>query len=333
MKVKRINFIYTLFVFLFIISSGSTLIAQDETDGIPFVAYWAIGDSFDFKITKIDKKWSGTDLVKNDSSSYIANFEVIDSTEHSYTINWTFKNELFDTDDESFISIFKSRAAINDIINKYTETSIVYKVDEYGETPEIINLSEIKKQTKELFDALLNEITESNSNQSKEFKKAMSAMLKIYTSDEAIKQLVLIELQYIHFPFGTEYFLDEPYEYEGEIASLISNKPIRGDVILSVENVDSDNSYCILKEETILNSGDVKEQVSLLLKKMNLDGAELSELLKSAIYDIKDINYYHYYYDPGIPDKILINRIINLSIGEQKVVISNSVKIDLLEVY
>ena len=69
-----------------------------DTTAVPFVAYWAIGDSYNFRITKIKKKWINKKQVRDDSSSYIANFQVLDSTENGYTIQWSFKTNLGDFD-------------------------------------------------------------------------------------------------------------------------------------------------------------------------------------------------------------------------------------------
>jgi hypothetical protein len=56
-------------------------ISQTDTIYIPFVAYWSKGDSYDFAVRKIKKKWDNGSLTKNDTIGYIARFEVLDSTE------------------------------------------------------------------------------------------------------------------------------------------------------------------------------------------------------------------------------------------------------------
>ena len=74
----------------------STLISYSQIDStkIAFVSYWYVGESYDFKITKIKEKWKEEEMSEKKESSYLANFTVIDSTESSYTTKWSYENDL-----------------------------------------------------------------------------------------------------------------------------------------------------------------------------------------------------------------------------------------------
>lgn len=65
--------------------------AQIDSTKVQFVAYWSIGDSYDFKVTKVKQQWKEGKQTKDEKRSYTANFKVIDSTATSYTIDWTIK--------------------------------------------------------------------------------------------------------------------------------------------------------------------------------------------------------------------------------------------------
>ena len=57
----------------------------------------------------------------------------------------------------------------------------------------------------------------------------------------------------------------------------------------------------------------------MLFKKMGLEEDKAEELMKSAIFNITDLNYYQYYYDPGIPHRIYGSRKTILNLDNTKV--------------
>ena len=69
-------------------------LAQSDSTNVAFVSYWSVGDEWHFRITKIKEQWKEGVLAKKDSSQYIAWLEVIDSTENSYKIKWSFENAI-----------------------------------------------------------------------------------------------------------------------------------------------------------------------------------------------------------------------------------------------
>ena len=86
------------YLLLLILSFFSTILfSQTDSTKIAFVAYWSLGDSYNFKVSKSKKQWKGEELTKDEQEDYIANFTVIDSTENSYTIKWSYENDLGNT--------------------------------------------------------------------------------------------------------------------------------------------------------------------------------------------------------------------------------------------
>lgn len=75
----------------------SVSFCQVDTSSVSYVAYWSVGDSYDFRVRKTSMQWTGDSLTKDEASEYTANFEVIDSTENLYKIRWTYSNELVNT--------------------------------------------------------------------------------------------------------------------------------------------------------------------------------------------------------------------------------------------
>lgn len=304
-----------LFFLIFALSSFS----QSDSTKIAFIAYWSLGDSYNFKVTKTKKRWTNEKLSINDSIQYIANFKVIDSTEKSYTIQWSYNNFLADSYKENLNRIYEDKQAYNDIVNQYNVTNVIYKTDEYGEFLEIVNWKDISSLMSNLLGELERNIKLRKPDKINEIRQAIEPLANIYSSKEGIEQLIVYELQYFHFPFGSEYDLNEPYEYESELPNMVGGDSVKADAKLTIVETVREDFYCVLKEEAIINPIDTKRQVTMLFKKMGLEEDKAEELMKSAIFNITDLNYYQYYYDPGIPHRIYGSRKTILNLDNTKV--------------
>ena len=96
LRLKKINLIHILkmkkYVWLLgIFIFSANLFSQTDSTKIAFISYWSVGDSYDFKISKASRTWENDTLTEENFEEYIANFTVIDSTENSYTIQWSYK--------------------------------------------------------------------------------------------------------------------------------------------------------------------------------------------------------------------------------------------------
>ncbi len=295
---------------IFLILSVFNAISQEDTTKIAFVAYWSIGDSYDFRITKVKKSWKGDELVKSNDDTYIANFMVMDSTESSYTIKWSFKKNLG--------SSYQIPEDVVKKLSKYELTEVIYKTDELGTFIEVVNWKELSMAMKSMLDDILLVYKEKEGTDLKPIIQSMQPIIDVYSSKEGIEELVLKELQLMHIPMGGEFDILEPILYEEEIPNLFGGEPITGDGKLYFENVDFESGFCIMKQESDMDPDKAMETMKVALKKMGFDDETLKETLADSKFDIKDRNTYEYYYNPGVPHKIVTNREIIFNIGADK---------------
>ena len=68
------------YLFLLSLLFTTVIFSQADTTKISFVAYWPVGDSYDFNVTKSTQQWKKNELTKDQKQNYKANFTVIDST-------------------------------------------------------------------------------------------------------------------------------------------------------------------------------------------------------------------------------------------------------------
>lgn len=288
-------------LFLSLLCGTISLYSQTDSTKIAFIAYWSKGDRYDFKVSKIQSTWENDILTKKDSSQYIANFEVLDSTSESYKIQWTYKNNMVSTFQEKAREYYQDKDAVNHIMSKYDTSKIIYETNELGEFIQILNWQQLSSVMKELLDEMEKSLAIKTPEKAKQLKQAMAPLIQIYSSKEGIEQIAMKELQYFHFPFGVEYDITTPIEYEQELPSMIGGNPIIGNAVLTFEEVDFENAYCVLKEEVFLNPEETKRQTTKLLDKMELNDSQVTEVMENAVFDIRDLSYYQYFYYPGVP--------------------------------
>ncbi len=310
----------TLLLLLFTMTLSSY--CQADTSEVSYVAYWSVGDSYDFRVTKTNMQWSGDSLTKNNTTEYVANFEVIDSTDTSYTIIWSFTNELVNTYDipESLI----------EKLSKYSVTEVIYTTSELGEFTGIRNWEELGQTMRAMFTELFTVLAEEQGSDYDALMKTAEPIIAIYSSQQGIEQMILPELQLFHFPFGAMFTVSDTIKFEDQYPNMLGGDPIRAESKLYFESVDYADERAMLVQESKLNSDDTRALITRLLKQMGQKGSEFDAALGRAEYDIRTSTHYDYYYYPGIPIKIDLNRNTVIDIDNTKTRRVDNIIIELL---
>lgn len=293
-----------------ILTLTTNLFSQTDSTKVAFVAYWSVGDSYNFKVTKIKQQWKEGVLSKDEKQEYIATFTVIDSTEDSYTIKWSYENDLGNT--------YQIPEKLLDRFSKYKLTEIEYKTSEVGVLLEILNWREVGEAMSNMIDDIVEVLGQEDVSKKEALKTSMQPLKNIYSSKQGVEQLVLKELQYFHFPMGVEFDVTEPFYYDEELPNFFGGKPIKAKARLNFESVDFGEGFCVFKQEMNLDPEDTKEVLGQVFKQMNLDEAKIKKALKTAVFEINDINTFEYYYDPGIPHRIETIRESIIDIDNEK---------------
>ncbi len=297
---------YFILTLAFLISIN--IYSQNDSLSVSFVAYWEQGDVYDFKITKIKKQWKNDVLVKNDSSQYIAKFEVIEASDDYYRIKWKFVMDLG--------SSFNLPDEIKQQLNKKPLTELIYKTSELGEFIEIENWQEISELMTDVFKSLITSFSKNDIKNKEKFEAAMAPFLPMFTTKTGLEQFVFKELNYFHFPFGIVFNSNEVLEYEDEIPNILG-KTIKGDSKIFFESVDFENFYCVLIHQSNLNPEDTRAAVIKLFNDMGLKGDELNNALSTFKLDTRDNNRFEYYYNPGVPALIETERVLLIDVENQ----------------
>jgi hypothetical protein len=310
----------SLLLALIAITAGA--FSQDDTTSVSYVAYWSTGDSYDFRVRKTSMQWTGDSLTKDEISEYVANFEVVDSTETSYTVVWTYSNELINTWDipEEML----------DELSKYEMSEVVYTTTELGEFIGIENWEQLAEMMRSMFKDVFRIIAKDSETEYDKMMQAAQPFLEMYSSREGIEQMVLPELKLFHFPFGAMIPVGDTIRYEDLFPNLLGGDPIRADAKLWFEEVDFGEERSVLVQESRLNREDTMSFLREILSRMGAAGEDMTRVLQEAAYTIDTFNTYDFYYYPGVPVMIDFNRHIRIDIGEEKTRRDDTITIELL---
>lgn len=308
------------FISLLTIFSGSS---QTEPEGIPFVAYWSIGDQFKYAVEKVSIKMKDGIITENDTTRYTAVFSVIDSTATSYQVKYAMEND--------FSSQFPN-GEIPEELEDFKSLDVIINTDELGAFIGIENWKEVSDQLVQLSNKLIDNLISSGVMTVKDKDKYLENLLTAITSQEAIEQLTFQELQLMLFPFGAELPTKNSLKYEELLPNLIGGDPLRADSEISIEDIDEEETTCTVTHTLDINKNDTKRMINDFFKTLDLGDKDLENAMKKAKYDIHDVTVSSYQYDYGLPLSISYLRELEVSILKEQTTQLKEITIELLEV-
>lgn len=289
--------LYLVFIPLLL---ANILQAQVDTNLVNFVAYWSAGSTFQFDVEKLTKQWVEGMLTKEDTVSYRVQFTVLEETDSSYLIEWTYENE--------FITDLPITKQYSDQIAALSQTRVLYSTTQLGEFLRVENWQEIADQSRKAIESVLDISAKESPNELAAIRESLQPVLQIYSTQAGVEQIVLKELQYFHFPFGVEYDVRDTIRYEELLPNMLGGDPIRGEVELYFESVNTKVSTCTLIQEMTLNQEDTRRYLTELFREMQVPGSDMPALIGQSTFDVRDLNRYHFYYYPGVPIEIECRR-------------------------
>jgi hypothetical protein len=159
-----------------------------------YYADWSIGDSFNFKITKIKQSWKNSSLSSNDSIQFLSNFTVIDSSDSTYTIRWSLKKNIIDTYEIP-----------EEIVKKYSQfriPDVIYKTNYLGQFICIENMDSLSIAMDFFLKESVNIIAARANIELEELSDKIKPIISVLETKESFDQILFNEIILIHSPFG-----------------------------------------------------------------------------------------------------------------------------------
>ncbi len=268
-KCHFLTFILGLFTFQ---AFGQISMADSS---VQTIAYWENGESHSFSVQLDEFRVVGSDTLDRIRTTYSLDMLVMDSTEKSYDVRWTYRDMKIEWSDQD--SLIK---AIFDKTLQIKGGEVVdFRTDEYGKFLEMTNWEQIRN-----YYQIVQENLEEEFSGIPEITQLLKNMFGIYSNRSAIEKGVIKDVyQFLNF-HGGNYFLGQPTTGNITYPGVVSNQPLDAEVYVELDQIyPEDNDYGIYSSIEV-NPEQLKgETVKVLAKLMpNATEAELAELMTQA---------------------------------------------------
>lgn len=312
----------TFYSFLIIFLLKQTvLVGQAPADStISYVASWQKGEIKKYKVTKNKIEYRNGQETKNETSSYVASFEIKSVNKKSYTIEYQYQNQLLNTAPEL-------TSGVKAITAKYNLQKVKYTTDELGAFKGIENWKEISAMTKEIFNQV---ISDSPPEKKDNLKKMMEPLIAAYSSKEGIESLLLNELSYFHSPYGGLFSLHDTISYEESLPNLFGGAPLKalGKVYFKEEK-DKRNNHVLINELAVDEQDGLRAVEEMLAKasakltykskeEADQKAANLKKEFAQMKMDIKDFTTYTYDQKTSWPVSLTYKRHVLVNTPQEK---------------
>lgn len=156
MKYTFRNFLTGMVVAIAALSMSVPTFAQDENannpeDYVPVIAYFNLGDVVTYHEIRSKFKITDGDTAVTYHCEFNYSFEVVDSTETSYTIKYL-PGEILGLDDQNNLNAFLAAG------NDYMPAELLFTTDECGAITHILNWEKVSQAMSKGVEALLNKL-------------------------------------------------------------------------------------------------------------------------------------------------------------------------------
>lgn len=328
MTPRLINLLSLLFCVLFSSSvCGQTDTTQiDSSAQIPFVANWAVGDSFRYSITEIKLGYVGDSTVTNDTVRYEADFVVADSTAKGYEVIWDRQE---DEDPEYTEFLEQAPEEYKRRMDSLGDLRLRFRTDELGQYEGLANANEMQRAMEVLAPEMAAFIIENDTM----FSKAMNdrqkkAMIK-YTSKKMAESYVseklegedIIPVVHLLSPLGAQYMLYDTTEVSIDIEATLPDKTVLQHLRAYFDDYFPEEGYVHMKLFTQIDEADGILLLAESLRQKGFDENKIQDFVQNGYYLEREDNDFYYYYRYGLAEGVDCYKEITIEApGEERVV-------------
>ncbi len=248
------------FAVLFLGFFTSVFSQINESDSsVRTIAYWDLGESYSYKMVLENFDVVGHDTLGRMVTSYMVDMLILDSTETSYDVRWTYRDMDFEMDQEDSVV-----RVLTEKLMKLTGGSVVeFRTDELGAFKEVTNWEQIRdyylaaEDSMKVFFGNVPAVNEVVSN-----------MMKVYLSKSSIETISIKDIhQFLNF-HGGEYRLNEPIHTTMDFPTVTGQGRLDALVTVELERIYPEDDDYLIYSLVEFNPAQLKEQTKLVLKTM-----------------------------------------------------------------
>src|SRR5690606_32017512 len=191
---------------------------------VQVIGYWDNKEKQTYLVTTEKYKIKNSDTTSTERMTYEVDITIKDSTEKSYTIEWSYKNFNINTDNK----FTKKLASISQNMN------VIIKTDEMGAFTEVVNWKEVRDYIKSTTNIL-----------KKEFKdilkidEIVNQVIGLFSTKEAIESVAIKDIQQFYTYHGGKYKLGEEITTQMKFPNLYGGQPFDVEVAIQLDEINS----------------------------------------------------------------------------------------------
>jgi len=255
-----------------------------------------------YEVVRIKHYTKNDNVVINDTSQYIGEWQFLEKKEYKYILQWTMK--------DSFLESEKMNQHVNN------DLSVIYSVSETGEFLDIENWRDIKKY----FRTILKEVKKTSTS-----RFGYKLVKAFYKDKDFLESIVAKEINALHEMYSYSFQHEsDTIRFEEDAYNLLSDDPIITNTSVYVDSIDKENNKIIYRREKKYDPKSANEVAIQTLRTFSMeeDEEEINKLSKNAVIDIQKRAVFEYDY--------LANYPVNIELEEKNIVnlgIKNTVKV------
>jgi len=309
-------------IFLIVIFLGafcglcSAQMMADST--VQVVAYWALGDKYNYQVEEQKGVISGTDTTIVEKSAEIITLEVVDETDSTYTLRVS-----YDDYQHSDYALMAANDAVEKLFGK-TWFNVV--TDTYGSFLRVEMPDTYTQAGQAMISETINSVV-SEKGLPEEGKQMVTAVVESMISPESFTTAAIGEIAPLLFFHGARFSLPDEYEYEEDMMTVFGDgNIIKANGRLWVDEDLTDEVSVVMRIYREADQDSIRPYlVNLFASILQAAAPEMTEMDKDEmdeIYELFDIDLADYvveeiHLDTGWPIYYQQTRYVDVWQGEE----------------
>jgi hypothetical protein len=252
-------------VLLLLILSTHTVFGQinmsDST--VQVIGYWNLGDQETYEVSYEKYTIKEQDTTSRSMINYEIEITIKDSTAHSFTIEWLYKN--YKTDTENKLAQKISKAA--------EDISVIIKTDEFGAVEEVLNWKEVRDYMRKVMKPLKKELQKLPGAE-----EIINQSLATYSTKESIESNAIKDAIQFYTFHGGLYTLNEELTGQMQFANNYGTDPFDVKVILSLDEINEENDNSVIRMTQTVDSDQLTKVTYEYLKSIGTFGDKMPDI-------------------------------------------------------
>ncbi|MCO6496054.1 MAG: hypothetical protein J5I50_00175 [Chitinophagaceae bacterium] len=215
------------------------------------ITYWDKGESHIYTVKKETFRVVGPDTSLNEVSVYEVEITVLDQTDSSYLIRWSYRNGFTNTRD----------TILHKLLGVSAQPDVIYRTDETGIFKEVVNYEELRDEVKKAA-----EVLKSTPDLIPGMDSVVDDLIARYSTKEAIESFSMKDIQQYHLFYGVSYSMGEELEVELKLPNVLGGQPYDAVMLINLEEIDDEHAFYVL---SALQQVDPQQLENSVLKYLN----------------------------------------------------------------